>query len=143
MSTPNPTRVTQARIQARASAGAAGIDREFISDLVETFYEHIRAHPALGPIFDRQIGDDWGPHLETMKTFWGSLTFHDGQYSGRPMPAHMRLKDVTPEHFDIWLGLFDRSLDEVGAGTEAHDFFHARASRIAESFKLHMFFMQP
>ncbi|MBO6797293.1 group III truncated hemoglobin [Maricaulis sp.] len=141
MSTPYPPRVTEAREKAHADADRAGIDRELISDLVDTFYENVRAHPALGPIFDGQIQDNWEPHLETMKQFWGSLVFHDGQYSGRPMPAHMKLKHrVHRGHFQTWLALFDQSLQEIGATEEARNWFLERANRIANSFQLQMYY---
>ncbi|MDM7985391.1 MAG: group III truncated hemoglobin [Maricaulis sp.] len=141
MSTPHPPRVTEAREKAHEEAARAGIDRELISNLVDTFYENVRAHPALGPIFDGQIQDNWEPHLETMKQFWGSLVFHDGQYSGRPMPAHMKLKDqVHRGHFLTWLALFDQSLQEIGATEEARNWFLERANRIANSFQLQMYY---
>ncbi|MBR9824737.1 MAG: group III truncated hemoglobin [Alphaproteobacteria bacterium] len=140
MSTPNERRLTQARQAALEAAERAGIDRAFISNLVETFYGHIRRDERLGPIFEQQIGDNWEPHLATMKTFWGSLVFHDGQYAGRPMPAHLRLKDAVPEDFQIWLGLFERTLDEIDAGEEAYRFFLERADRIGRSFQMHMFY---
>ncbi|MBO6847440.1 MAG: group III truncated hemoglobin [Maricaulis sp.] len=141
MSTPHPPRVTEAREKAHEEAARAGIDRELISNLVDTFYENVRAHPALGPIFDGQIQDNWEPHLETMKQFWGSLVFHDGQYSGRPMPAHMKLKDqVHRGHFLTWLALFDQSLQEIGASEEARNWFLERATRIANSFQLQMYY---
>ena len=136
MSTPHPPRLTEAREE----AARAGIDRELISALVDTFYENVRAHPVLGPVFTSEV-EDWDPHLATMKQFWGSLVFHDGQYSGRPMPAHMKLKDrVHRGHFQTWLALFDQSLREIGATQQARDWFLERANRIANSFQLQMFY---
>jgi len=132
--------MTEARQSAHDLASGMGIDRALIGELVDTFYGHIRAHDELGPIFARRVGEDWTPHLDTMKTFWGSLVFHDGQYSGRPMPAHVRLKEVRPEHFDLWLGLFEQTLVEIDASEAARTFFLERAHRIAQSFKLQMFF---
>ena len=40
---------------------AMGISPEYLSDLVDTFYGHIRDHDELGPIFQRAVGDNWGP----------------------------------------------------------------------------------
>ncbi len=140
MSTPHPPRLTEAREKAHEEAARAGIDRELISALVDTFYENVRAHPVLGPVFTSEV-EDWDPHLATMKQFWGSLVFHDGQYSGRPMPAHMKLKDrVHRGHFQTWLALFDQSLREIGATQQARDWFLERANRIANSFQLQMFY---
>ena len=140
MSSPRPVRVTEARENARALAAQAGIDRALIADLVDTFYGHVRNNPDLGPIFQSEIGESWDHHLATMKTFWGSITFHDGVYSGRPMPAHMKLMGLTPRHFEIWLSLFGQTLEEIGASGPARQFFEDRAQRIAQSFQLHIFY---
>lgn len=139
MSSPIPVRVTEARQQARDEASAAGINRALISVLVDTFYEHVRADAQLGPIFKSEIGADWDAHLATMKRFWSALAFHDGGYSGRPMPAHVKLEGLTPEHFQIWLSLFDQTLVEIDCSEAARDFILERANRIATSFQLHIF----
>jgi hemoglobin len=141
MSASDQVRVTEARETARREAAEMGIAPETISDLVDTFYGHVRADDQLGPIFAKAIGDDWDPHLATMKRFWSAIVFHDGGYSGRPMPAHMKLKpDLTPGHFSRWLGLFEQALDEIGASQDARAAFLDRANRIADSFQMHLFY---
>lgn len=140
MSSPFAQRVTEARENARREADAAGIDREFVAALVDTFYGHVRADAMLGPVFEGEIGDAWEPHLDTMKSFWSALVFHDGGYSGRPMPAHVKLKpQISPAHFQRWLALFEATLDEIGATPQAKSLFLERANRIATSFQLHLF----
>ena len=124
-----------------ALAAAPGIDRAFISDLVDTFYGHVRRDDRLGPVFARAVGDDWGPHLDTMKRFWSAMMFQDGGYDGRPMPAHMKLKSqISPAHFERWLALFEQSLDELDAPAPAREVFLERARRIAASFQMHLFY---
>ena len=141
MSSPVPVRVTEARLAARTEAAEMGITRDQISYLVETFYGHVRSDDLLGPVFARAIPGDWGPHLETMKSFWSALVFHDGGYAGRPMPAHVKLKpQISPGHFERWLGLFDLTLDEIGATPAAKAAFLERANRIAASFQAHLFY---
>jgi hemoglobin len=133
-------RVTEAREAARQDAADMGISRETISDLVDTFYGHVRADAMLGPVFEGAIGDSWEPHLDTMKSFWSALIFHDGGYSGRPMPAHVKLKpQISPEHFERWLALFGATLDELGLAPAAKTAFLERANRIATSFQLQLF----
>ena len=56
-----------------------GIDEAYISLLVDTFYERIRDHAVLGPIFAEKIGDNWGPHLARMKDFWASVALNAGR----------------------------------------------------------------
>jgi len=124
----------------RAQAGEYGIDQEFISLLVESFYSKVRADKDLGPIFAGVIGDDWGVHLGKMKQFWGAIALKTGEYHGRPMPAHMRLKGVEQWHFDLWLKLFSENLDEISPSKEAKDFFNDRAQNIARSLMTGMFY---
>ena len=115
------------------------VDRAFIGGLVRDFYARVRADARLGPIFAAEIHGDWEPHLEKMTDFWSSVILKTGAYSGRPVPAHLRLKQVKEEDFDIWLGHFrrtaaDRCPPDVAA------VFVDRAERIARSLKLAMFF---
>lgn len=117
-----------ARIQA-----ATGIDEALISDLVEGFYQKVRADPLLGPIFAERIAD-WGPHLAQMKRFWSSVALATGVYDGRPMPKHMRLP-VDAEHFDRWLALFEETARQLCTPLGARHVI-ARARNIAESLEL-------
>jgi len=126
------------RAQIQAHAAAIGVTETYIGELVDRFYDRIRAHPALGPIFGAHI-TDWDVHLPRMKSFWASVALHAGTYAGRPVPAHMKLHDVQPEHFASWLALFRQTLEETAPSPEAVDYLMERASRIAESLQLAMF----
>lgn len=119
---------------------ARPINAALISDLVDQFYAHIRLDPMLGPIFEAEIGDEWDVHLAKLKSFWRSVMLQEGSYSGRPMPAHMKLKGLTPGHFEHWLTLFRQTLAEVGADEAATSALMDRAQRIAHSFQLNIFF---
>ncbi len=60
-----------------------------IGILVDRFYARVRQDNILGPIFAEKIGDDWEPHLETMRAFWSSLMLASGRYKGNPMLTHL------------------------------------------------------
>jgi hemoglobin len=90
----------------RENAAALGIDDAYISTLVETFYDRVRAHPVLGPVFNDAIRDNWPEHLGRMKDFWASVALNAGRYSGKPVPAHKKHASIQPQHFILWLGLF-------------------------------------
>jgi len=124
----------------RRQANGYGIDEEFVSLLVESFYEKIRADKDLGPIFDGVIGENWPTHMAKMKQFWGAIALKTGDYQGRPMPAHMKLKQVERWHFDRWLELFAQNLNEIAPSAEAKSFFNARAQNIARSLMTGMFY---
>ena len=106
-----------------------------IEDLVATFYARIRKDAELGPIFERVIGADWGPHLKTMCDFWSSVMNTTGRYKGKPIPAHVKLTGIEPRHFERWLALFHETTRELFEPDLAQ-LFLMRAQRIAESLKL-------
>ena len=116
-----------------------GVDRASIGALVRKFYSRVRTDKCLGPIFAREIVGDWEPHLEKMTDFWCSVILKSGDYHGRPVPAHVKLQDVTESDFDIWLALFGETAGELYE-PETAAVFVERAERIAASLKLAMFF---
>lgn len=116
-----------------------GITEAYISALVDAFYNRIKAHDRLGPIFDGEIGDHWEAHMPKMKQFWSSVTMNTGLYSGKPVPAHTKLEGVTAEDFEIWLGLFKQTLEDTAPTPEAVPYLMERAERIAKSLQLAMF----
>ena len=65
-----------------------------------------------------------------------------GRYGGRPMPKHLALKPhvVNPDDFLIWLDLFRASAHGGGRVRRRRALFIDRAERVAQSFKLTMFF---
>ncbi len=128
-----------ARPQPETALSHPSVDRAFIGALVRDFYSRVRADNRLGPIFVSEIRGDWEPHLEKMTDFWCSVILKDGAYSGRPVPAHLKLKLVREEDFDIWLGHFRRTAAER-CPPDVADVFVDRAERIARSLKLAMFF---
>jgi hemoglobin len=115
------------------------ITQELINELVHKFYDKIQNHEVLGPIFNDVIQDQWPTHLERMCTFWGSVALKTGAYKGRPVPKHIALKGLTPEHFKIWLNLFRETAIEV-CGQDIGLHFIDRAEKIAESLQLAIFF---
>lgn len=117
-------------------------DRDFIGSLIRDFYGRVRADDRLGPIFADVIGADWEPHLEKMTDFWCSVMLKDRSYSGRPVPAHLKLKQVREEDFARWLAIFRKTaMDRCGPDIAA--VFVERAERIARSLQLAMFFRLP
>lgn len=114
------------------------INDQMIERLVRHFYSRIREDRTLGPIFAAAIPADWEPHLQTMMSFWSSVMMMSGRYKGQPVPKHLALKTVRPEHFETWLRLFRESTQEI-CSAEVAPLFVERAERIAESLKLAMY----
>lgn len=134
------TRPQERRLAIREQTHSIGITDDYIDHLVETFYDKIRQHDVLGPVFEQAIGENWAHHLARMKDFWASVTLNTGQYSGQPVPAHKKHSEAIEEwHFEIWLGLFQQTLEETASSPEAIEYFMVRANRIAASLKLAIF----
>jgi len=98
-------------------AAAEGLDPRRIEALVDRFYDRIRAHPELGPVFDAAV-HDWDAHKRTLASFWCSVALKAGTYRGQPMAAH-RPHPIRAEHFDTWLALWRDTAHELLAPPHA------------------------
>ncbi|MCY0094369.1 group III truncated hemoglobin [Hoeflea ulvae] len=86
---------------------AVAISPAEIGLLVDRFYDDIRAHPRLGPIFEERLAGKWDTHLDRMKKFWRSVLLYTGEYSGQPVVKHNALPDLQEDDFRQWLDLFE------------------------------------
>lgn len=129
----------QRRQDVQAKAAAMGVDEDYISLLVDSFYARIREHEELGPIFNAAIGDKWDAHLTRMKAFWASVALNAGAYSGKPVPVHQKLSGLQRAHFKTWLALFHQTLKDTAPSPAAILYFQERAERIAQSLQLAIF----
>jgi hemoglobin len=102
--------------------------------LVDTFYDRIQADALLGPVFNEVIQDNWPVHLEKMYRFWQTVLLGEHTYFGSPFPPHAKLP-VAHEHFETWMSLFTKTVDELFAGEKA-DEAKWRAAKMAEMFEL-------
>lgn len=123
-----------AREHRRVGDAGLGITEGLIHDLVHTFYRQVRADAELGPIFEQALIGRWDPHLAKMCDFWSSVMLKTARYSGRPVPAHLRLDALQPRHFDLWLDHFRQTARETCPPSAAAAFID-RAERIAESLR--------
>ncbi|MCW1360947.1 group III truncated hemoglobin [Campylobacter sp. US33a] len=113
------------------------IDAQSIAKLMHNFYEKIRYDENLGPIFNKAIGEsneEWQEHKEKIGNFWQGMLLGEGNYNGQPLKAHMDLAPFPQEFFDIWLNLFEKSLNEL-YNEEMSEVILTRAKMIARNFK--------
>lgn len=97
--------------------GRADIER-----LVNAFYDRVRQDDLLGFIFNDVAKTDWNTHLPKMYSFWETVMFRSGGYSGNPLAAHARLTPLTMmgrDQFDRWLTLFKATVDALFSGDNA------------------------
>lgn len=112
------------------------ISREDIARVVAHFYAAVRRDSELGPIFAHSIDtDNWTEHEAKIVRFWSNAILHEKDYSGNPFLVHRAQGHIKPEHFDIWLHLFQTSLVTVLSPNPAMQ-FNQLARRIGESLKM-------
>lgn len=103
-----------------------------IARLVDRFYDKVRGHPTLGPVFNAAV-HDWAVHKELLTSFWSSVALKAASYRGNAMAAH-RAHPISAEHFDDWLGLWRETTAEELAPVHATQMYDY-AQRIGQSLR--------
>lgn len=110
---------------------------EAISELVDAFYARVLVDPTLAPMFTQVAAVDLDDHLPTIKAFWRKMLLgrpdYDRNMVARHAAVHARMP-LTRRHFDRWLALFTRTIDERFAGPGA-DRARTLAVRIAANLE--------
>lgn len=110
---------------------------EAVSELVDAFYARVLVDPTLAPMFTQVAAVDLDHHLPTIKAFWRKMLLgrpdYDRNMVARHAAVHARMP-LTPRHFDRWLALFTRTIDERFAGPGA-DRARTLAVRIAANLE--------
>lgn len=117
------------------------INDESIDKLMKNFYAKIRVHKNLGPIFNGAVGTDdesWERHIEKIGKFWKTMLLGEKLYMGNPVLPHINLLPFDIKLFDVWLGLFKESLDELFEEKPANRYLEV-ANNIAINFKAVLF----
>lgn len=112
--------------------------RQDIETLVRRFYEQAILDPIIGKFFTQVAHLDLETHLPKIANFWEQMLFQHPVYSGSPMHAHLVLNSkepMLPEHFERWLMLWEKTVDQLFAGEKAA-MAKARAQMVAKSFSL-------
>jgi hemoglobin len=108
------------------------VSEESIAALVDSFYSRVRQDEILGPVFAEKIGNEWEPHLATMRAFWSSLMLASGRYKGNPMMKHLLLMPrIGSEHFERWLSIWKQTTAELFPPATA-EVFVRKAESMAE-----------
>ena len=114
------------------------VTKEAIRTMVHIFYRCIRDHPRLGKIFEARLDGRWPAHLARMERFWQSVLLKNGAYKGKPVPAHLKQKELVSGDYATWLDVFRPVIREVFV-PELADEIIAVAERIAQSLWLATF----
>ncbi|MHA6298030.1 group III truncated hemoglobin [Devosia sp. CAU 1758] len=115
-----------------------GLDEAMIRAVVDEFYARARRDDVIGPVFNRVIPEAaWPSHLDKITDFWSSMLLGSGRYTGRPMPRHMAIPELSDAHFMRWLRLFRETVTEI-CPPDIAALFIERSERIGNSFRMNI-----
>lgn len=80
-----------------------------IDAVVAMFYDAVRHHPGLGPVFAAHVAD-WPAHEEKIARFWRNAILHERSNDGNPLAVHRDAGNVRPGMFEVLLALFESVL---------------------------------
>ena len=83
--------------------------------LMRAFYDRATIDPILGPKFE---GVDIEAHIPVIVEFWKGIVVGGSNYRGSPPQAHAHL-ELEKQHFEVWIPLFHRTVDDLFAGENA------------------------
>lgn len=90
-----------------------------VAELVRRFYSSVDRDDLLGPMFNEVAQVDWPEHLTKLTAFWCRALFGMAGYQGNPFRAHALVherRSFSLAHFERWLALFSRTLDDEWEG---------------------------
>jgi hemoglobin len=108
--------------------------------MVNSFYAKVNEDPLLAYVFNDFARVDWEAHLPKMYAFWNSLILGTQEYKGSPFAAHISLP-IESSHFERWIALFEKNIDELFFGQTAEQ-TKQRAKSIAYVFQSKLNFIQ-
>jgi len=92
--------------------------------LVKQFYTKLFKDKLLKPFFvDLDTDKKLEMHLTILVDFWQQQLFYTGTYGRNALQPHLKLNKKIPfkkEHFERWLLLFNKTIDENFNGLKSH-----------------------
>ena len=105
-------------------------NKEDIESLIHEFYSKLLQIEEMKVIFD---GIDFPKHVPQIVHFWSFVLLDEAGYKTNVFEKHLHL-DIKSPQFDIWLGVFTDSVDELFKGEKA-EMAKQRATVLAHTFK--------
>lgn len=122
--------------------------REDVDFLVRRFYEQVRTHGQLGPIFN-EIVQDWEIHLTHLSDFWEMILLQTGPGAGKfnPTRIHREVDEkvnysIDQVHFENWLELWHATINHYFQGDVA-SYAKEHARRMAQMLFIRIWEARP
>jgi hemoglobin len=114
-------------------------NRDDIFLIVNEFYKNLLVNNDMKNFFEKFKDKNMLElHLQTLVDFWDNILFYSGSYNKNAMQPHIELHQKKPfsiKHFEIWLTLFNQSVDNHFIGNNAH-IIKTRALSIATIMRI-------
>ena len=114
-------------------------NRQDLYLIVSEFYKKLLTNNEMVHFFEKFKEDKiLEKHLQILVDFWDNVLFHSGTYRQNAMRPHIELHQEKPfseKHFEIWLQLFNQSIDEHFEG-ENTNIIKNRALSIAAVMRI-------
>jgi hemoglobin len=104
--------------------------------LVRAFYSRALVDPLIGWLFVDVAKLDLEAHVPVIASFWETILLGAHSYGGGAFAPHAALNakaELRSAHFDRWLMLWQRTVDELFEGERA-ELAKAHAKRVARAF---------
>ena len=104
--------------------------RADLREMVEVFYVRLLGDERIASLFSAL---DLEAHLPILVDFWAMMLLSEDSYRANAFQKHVPLA-ISSQHFEIWLGHFDATVDGLFVGDRA-DLAKLRAHGIAGIFQ--------
>ena len=105
-------------------------NREDLELLVNSFYDKLLQIEEIKPVF---AGIDFPSHVPHIVAFWAFVLLDEEGYTTNVFDKHIDLP-IQPHMFDIWLEMFNSTVDELFCGEKA-EIAKQRATSLSYTFK--------
>ena len=117
--------------------------KEDIVRLIDVFYTKVVSNDQIGYFFSGAI-ENWPYHKSRFVDYWESQILFKESYEGSPLQRHIDIDKhynhgFQPAHFELWICLFDESVEELFSGEKA-DLAKEAAKNMAKNIYYKMFF---
>ena len=112
--------------------------REDLLFLMNSFYHKLLEDRRIKYIFIEVAKIDLTTHIPIITDFWEQNILGTGNYKNNVLQVHRHLNSqsrLSPEHFEVWLKLFETTIDAYYAGENAEK-MKTRALSIANVMKI-------
>lgn len=115
------------------------LGRDDLYLIVNEFYKELLNHKDMKHFFEKfNDNNKLEKHLQILVDFWDNILFYSGTYKKNAMQPHINLHLTKPfeaHHFEIWLALFNKAVDNHFKGENAHT-IKTRALSIATIMRI-------